>query len=34
VEGILEQMFGEIVQGTDKSAEELAAEYQAQLDDA
>ena len=34
VEGILEQMFGEIVQGTDKTAEELAAEYQAQLDDA
>lgn len=33
VEGILEQMFGEIVQGTDKSAEELAAEYQPQLDE-
>jgi multiple sugar transport system substrate-binding protein len=32
VAGILEQMFGEIVQGTDKSAEELAEEYQAQLD--
>lgn len=29
---ILEQMFGEIVQGTDKTAEELAAEYQPQLD--
>jgi multiple sugar transport system substrate-binding protein len=34
VEGILEQMFGEIVVGTDKTAEELAAEYQAQLDGA
>ena len=34
VEGILEQMFGEIVVGTDKTAEELAAEYQPQLDDA
>lgn len=33
VEGILEQMFGEIVQGTDKTAEELAAEYQPQLDE-
>lgn len=32
VEGILEQMFGEIVVGTDKTAEELAAEYQPQLD--
>jgi multiple sugar transport system substrate-binding protein len=32
VEGILEQMFGEIVQGTDKTAEELATEYQPQLD--
>ncbi len=32
VEVILEQMFGEIVVGTDKSAEDLAAEYQAQLD--
>lgn len=32
VEGILEQMFGEIVLGTDKTAEELAAEYQPQLD--
>jgi len=32
VEAILEQMFGEIVVGTDKSAEELAAEYQPQLD--
>jgi multiple sugar transport system substrate-binding protein len=34
VEGILEQMFGEIVVGTDKTAEELAAEYQPQLDGA
>lgn len=34
VEGILEQMFGEIVVGTDKTAEELAAEYQALLDEA
>ena len=34
VEGILEQMFGEIVVGTDKTAQELADEYQAQLDDA
>jgi len=34
VEGILEQMFGEIVVGTDKTAEELAAEYQPQLDNA
>jgi maltose-binding protein MalE len=33
VEGVLEQMFGEIVVGTDKTAEDLAAEYQAQLDD-
>lgn len=32
VEGILEQMFGEIVVGTDKTAEELAAEYQPLLD--
>lgn len=32
VEGILEQMFGEIVIGTDKTAEELAAEYRPQLD--
>ena len=32
VEAILEQMFGEIVVGTDKTAEELAAEYQPQLD--
>jgi multiple sugar transport system substrate-binding protein len=32
VEAILEQMFGEIVVGTDKTAEELAAEYQALLD--
>jgi multiple sugar transport system substrate-binding protein len=34
VEEILEQMFGEIVVGTDKTAEELAAEYQPLLDDA
>lgn len=34
VEGILEQLFGEIVLGTDKTAEELAAEYQPQLDGA
>lgn len=34
VEVILEQMFGEIVVGTDKTAEELAAEYQPQLDNA
>ncbi len=34
VEGILEQMFGEIVVGTDKTAEELATEYQALLDNA
>jgi ABC-type glycerol-3-phosphate transport system substrate-binding protein len=33
VEAILEQMFGEIVVGTDKTAEELAAEYQPQLDE-
>ncbi|MGH8951490.1 MAG: ABC transporter substrate-binding protein [Acidimicrobiia bacterium] len=32
VEGILEQMFGEIVVGTDKTAEDLAAEYQPLLD--
>jgi ABC-type glycerol-3-phosphate transport system substrate-binding protein len=32
VEAILEQMFGEIVVGTDKTAEELAAEYQPQID--
>jgi multiple sugar transport system substrate-binding protein len=32
VEAILEQLFGEIVVGTDKTAEELAAEYQPQLD--
>jgi len=31
VEEILEQLWGEIVQGTDKSAEELAQEYQDQL---
>jgi ABC-type glycerol-3-phosphate transport system substrate-binding protein len=34
VEGILEQMFGEIVVGTDKTAEELATEYQALLNEA
>ncbi len=34
VEGILEQLFGEIVIGTDKTAEDLAAEYQPQLDGA
>ncbi len=34
VEAILEQLFGEIVLGTDRTAEDLAAEYQAQLDDA
>ena len=34
VEGILEQMFGEIVVGTDLSAEELAANYQPLLDEA
>ena len=33
VEVILEQMFGEIVIGTDKSAEELAAQYQPMLDE-
>ena len=33
VETVLEQLFGEIVAGTDKSAEELAEEYQAQLDE-
>jgi ABC-type glycerol-3-phosphate transport system substrate-binding protein len=32
VEGVLEQLFGEIVIGTEKSAEELAAEYQEILD--
>jgi ABC-type glycerol-3-phosphate transport system substrate-binding protein len=32
VEAILEQMFGEIVVGTDKTPEELAAEYQPLLD--
>jgi len=32
VEVILEQMFGEIVVGTDKTAEELAAEFQPLLD--
>ncbi|HEX6300017.1 MAG TPA: extracellular solute-binding protein [Acidimicrobiia bacterium] len=34
VEAILEQMFGEIVVGTDKTAEQLAEEYQPLLDDA
>jgi len=34
VEAILEQLFGEIVVGSDKTAEELAAEYQPQLDNA
>ncbi len=34
VEGILEQMFGEIVIGTDKSAEDLAEQYQPLLDEA
>lgn len=34
VEAILEQMFGEIVVGTDKTAEDLAAEYQPQLEGA
>lgn len=33
VEAILEQMFGEILLGTDKTAEELASEYQPQLDE-
>ncbi|MGH8916600.1 MAG: ABC transporter substrate-binding protein [Acidimicrobiia bacterium] len=33
VEGILEQMFGEIVVGTDKTADELAAQYQPILDE-
>ncbi len=33
VEAVLEQMFGEIVVGTEKTAEELAAEYQPQLDE-
>jgi ABC-type glycerol-3-phosphate transport system substrate-binding protein len=32
VEEVLEQMWGEIVQGTDASAEELAEKYQEQLD--
>jgi ABC-type glycerol-3-phosphate transport system substrate-binding protein len=32
VEGVLEQMFGEIVVGTDKTAEDLAAEYQPLLE--
>lgn len=34
VESILEQMFGEIVAGTTKTASELAEEYQALLDNA
>lgn len=34
VEEILEQLFGEIIVGTDLSAEELAAKYQPQLDQA
>ena len=34
VEAILEQMFGEIVVGTSKTAEELAAEYQPLLNEA
>jgi hypothetical protein len=33
VEAILEQMFGEIVVGTEKTAADLAAEYQPQLDE-
>jgi hypothetical protein len=33
VEAILEQMFGEIVVGTDKTAAMLAEEYQPQLDE-
>ena len=33
VEAVLEQMFGEIVVGTDKTAQELADEYQPQLDE-
>jgi ABC-type glycerol-3-phosphate transport system substrate-binding protein len=33
VEGILEQMFGEIVVGTDKTAQELAEQYQPLLDE-
>jgi ABC-type glycerol-3-phosphate transport system substrate-binding protein len=33
VEAILEQLFGEIVVGTDKTAQELADEYQPQLDE-
>lgn len=32
VEAILEQMFGELVSGTDESSEEIAARYQEQLD--
>ena len=32
VEGVLEQLLGEIVQGTDLSAQELADKYQQQLD--
>jgi len=33
VEAVLEQLFGEIVVGTDKTAQELADEYQPQLDE-
>jgi ABC-type glycerol-3-phosphate transport system substrate-binding protein len=33
VEAVLEAMFGEIVVGTDKTAQELADEYQPQLDE-
>jgi ABC-type glycerol-3-phosphate transport system substrate-binding protein len=32
VEGVLEQLLGEIVQGTDQSAQQLADKYQKQLD--
>jgi len=32
VEEVLEQLWGEIVQGTDKSPEDLAQQYQEQLD--
>jgi hypothetical protein len=34
VEEILEQLFGEIVVGTDMTGAELAAKYQPQLDEA
>jgi ABC-type glycerol-3-phosphate transport system substrate-binding protein len=33
VEAVLEQMFGEIVVGTDKTAQQLADEYQPLLDE-